>query len=165
MLSCSYILPHSQPNNSYRSKQTRILGTPDGLRCSAHIICNTKTAGHECHIFWPSYWFNVKQIGFFLYKAEFCFWQPDNQVQQNYFHQTSKNSKIIRYLRSSSKFKFFLFNINKASSIKLADLKEISIMAPKSDWSCTIVVSPDPLPPTPYSSQQRRGTAWPWTCR
>jgi hypothetical protein len=38
-------------------------------------------------------------------------------------------------------------------------------MAPKSDWSCTIVVSPDPLPPTPYSSQQRRGTAWPWTCR
>jgi hypothetical protein len=40
-----------------------------------------------------------------------------------------------------------LITINKASSIKLADLREMSLKASKSDCTCTTVVSPDPLPP------------------
>jgi hypothetical protein len=74
-------------------------------------------------------------------------------IEQNSFNKTSNNLEIliIRHL-SSPKTGSFVFLQKKASSIKQADLRDMSKKASKSVYTSTIVVSPDPMSLNPSNS-------------
>jgi hypothetical protein len=76
---------------------------------------------------------------------------------------------IYIYMYSSPNTSSFALYQKKASSMKQADLRDMFKKGSKSVCTSTVVVSPDPLSPTPSSCEDsrkhRRGPRWPWASR